>query len=78
MKLTRGEFCQFGMHTRFELLKEFGKYVVKRKVKMKLISVYRIFDFYVEVCENANSNSLEKIEPLRNIQFLELYKTIET
>ena len=77
MKLTRGEFCQFGIHTRFELLKEFGKHVIKRKVKMKLISVYRIFDFYVEVYENAGSNSLEKIEPLRNIQFLELYKTME-
>jgi hypothetical protein len=78
MKLTKGEFCQFGINTRFQLLKEFGKHVVKRKVKMKLISVYRIFDFYVEVCENASSNSLEKIEPLRNIQFLDLYKSLET
>lgn len=78
MKLTRGEFCQFGIHTRFELLKEFGKHVIERKVKMKLISVYRIFDFYVEVYENIGSNSLEKIEPLRNIRFLELYQGIES
>ena len=73
MKLTRGEFCQFNLNTRFELLKEFGRNVLEKKVKMRLISVYRIFDFYVEVYENLASHQLEKVEPVKNIRILEVY-----
>ena len=73
MKLTKGEFCLFNLDTRFELVKEFGKSILKKKVKMKLVSVYRISDFYVEVYENLASHQLEKVEPLRNASILEVY-----
>lgn len=73
MKLTRGEFCQFNLATRFQLLKEFGKNILKRKVKMRLISVYKICGFYVEVYENLVSHRLEKVEPVKNIRILEIY-----
>lgn len=76
MKLTMGEFCQFNLNTRFELLKEFGRNILKRQIKMRLISVYRIFDFYVEVHENMASNRLERVEPLKNIRLLELYNSL--
>ena len=76
MELTRGEFCQFNLATRLELLKEFGKYVFKKKVHPRLLSVYRIYGFYVEVYENLDSHQLEKVEPLRNNRILEVYKGI--
>jgi hypothetical protein len=73
MKLTRGEFCQFNLATRLELLNEFGKHILKKKVEMRLVSVYRIFGFYVEVFENLASNRLEKVEPLRSGTFVDVY-----
>jgi hypothetical protein len=74
MKLTRGEFCQFNLTTRSGLLKEFGRAVFKKKIKMHLVSVYRIFDFYVEVYEHLPGQTLEKIEPVANIVFLDVYR----
>jgi hypothetical protein len=76
MKLTRGEFCQFNLNTRFKLLREFGKNILKKKIKMKLVSVYRISDFYVEVYENPVSHQLEKVEPVKNPRILEVYNNL--
>jgi hypothetical protein len=74
MKLTRGEFCQFNLNARLELVKEFGKNIMEKKCEMKLISVYHLFGFYVEVFENLPGHRLEKVEPLKNISILEIYK----
>lgn len=71
--MTRGEFCQFNDETRFKLLKEFGRNILKKKVKMKLVSVYRLSDFYVEVYQDLVSRRLEKVEPVKNIRILEVY-----
>jgi len=73
MKLTRSEFCQFTLNSRLELLKEFGENILKKKVRMRLISVYSIFGFYVEVYENLDSRQLEKVEPVKNIRILDIY-----
>ena len=64
MKLTRGEFCQFNLDTRFKLVKEFGRSIFKKKVKMRLVSVYRLSNFYVEVYQDLDSRQLEKVEPM--------------
>ena len=76
MKFTRGEFCQFNINTRFKLLKEFGKNVLNKKIRMRLISVYMISDFYVEVYENLASHELEKVEPVKNTRFLQVYNNL--
>lgn len=76
MKLTRGEFCQFNLTTRFELLKEFGKNIFEKKIRMRLISVYKISGFYVEVYKNLVSHKLEKVEPVKNIRVLEVYNNL--
>ena len=76
MKLTRGEFCQFNPTTRLKLLKEFGKNVLEKQVRMKLVSVYKISDFYVEVFENLHNSKLEKVEPVRNNSVLEVYNDL--
>ncbi len=76
MKLTRGEFCQFNLNTRLELVKEFGKNIFKKKLETRLISVYRISGFYVEVFENLSSHRLEKVEPLKNRTILDVYGSL--
>ena len=76
MRLTRGEFCQFNHKTRLKLLKEFGRNVLEKKTRMRLISIYQISDFYVEVYENLDSNQLEKVEPVRNHSVLEVYSNL--
>ena len=76
MKLTRGEFCQFNQATRLKLLKEFGRNVLEKKIKTRSVSVYKIYDFYVEVYVNLNNHQLEKVEPLKNINILDLYSNL--
>ena len=76
MRLTRGEFCQFNHKTRFKLLKEFGRNVLEKKTRMRLISIYQISDFYVEVFENLESQHLEKVEPVRSNSVLEVYSNL--
>jgi len=76
MKLTRGEFCQFNLNTRFELLKEFGKNILEKKIRRRMVSVYKISGFYVEVYENLVSHQLEKVEPVKNIRIVDLYNNL--
>ena len=76
MRLTRGEFCQFNHKTRFKLLKEFGRNVLEKKTRMRMISIYKISDFYVEVFENLESQHLEKVEPVRSNSVLEVYSNL--
>jgi len=76
MKLTRSEFCQFNLHTRFDLLTEYGKNILHKTVSRKLISVYRIFDFYVEVYVNLASRKIERVEPVINAGILEVYNEL--
>jgi hypothetical protein len=76
MKLTRGEFCQFNLNTRLKLLNEFGKNVLEKKIRMRLISVYKISDFYVEVYRNLDNHQLEKVEPVKNTGVLDFYNQL--
>jgi hypothetical protein len=76
MRLTRGEFCQFNHKTRLKLLKEFGRNVLERQIRMRLISIYKFSDFYVEVYENLDSQQLEKVEPVHNNTVLEVYSNL--
>ena len=76
MKLTRSEFCQFTLNSRLELLKEFGENILRKKVRMRLISVYSICGFYVEVYENLVSHQLEKVEPVKNTRILDIYHAL--
>lgn len=76
MKLTRGEFCQFNQTTRLKLLKEFGRNILEKKIRMRLVSVYKIFDFYVEVYHDLDNQKLEKVEPLKNMALLDIYNEL--
>jgi hypothetical protein len=76
MKLTRGEFCQFNLYTRFQLLKEFGISVMEKKVRRRQILIYIIWDFYVEVYVRLPTHQLEKVEPVKNLQIINVYNSL--
>ncbi len=50
--------------TRVQLLKEFGLLLFEKRIKNKQVSIYQIYDFYVEVICNINTGSIEKAEPI--------------
>ena len=77
MTITKGEFCQFSLNTRRQLLKEFGNYVCQVIVGRKSISVFKIYGFYVELVFNELSNQVEKIQPIQNPNMIMVYQEME-
>ena len=73
MTITKGEYCQFNLNTRRQMLKEFGKYVCQVIVGKKSISIFQIHGFYVELVFNEASNQVEKIQPIQNAGMLSFY-----
>jgi hypothetical protein len=74
MILTKGEFCQFSLISRLKLLKEYGSCICQRVIAEKLIVIYKIYDFYVEVIYSIKKSIIEKVEPVRNLKILFLYE----
>jgi hypothetical protein len=77
MTITKGEFCQFSLNTRRQLLKEFGNYVCQVIVGRKSISIFKIHGFYVELVVNELSNQVERIQPIQNPNLITVYQQME-
>ena len=77
MTITKGEFCQFSLNTRRQLLQEFGNYVCQVIVGRKSISVFKIYGFYVELVVNELSNKVERIQPIQNPNLITVYQQME-
>jgi len=75
MELTKGEFCRFNLKMRIELLKAFGEHVLNRIERKKMISIYSVFGFYVEVYENLADRKYEKCEPIKK-DLVEVYRML--
>jgi hypothetical protein len=73
MTITKGEYCQFSLNTRRQMLKEFGKHVCQVIINKKSISIFQIHGFYVELVFNEASNQVERIQPIQNSNLLNLY-----
>jgi hypothetical protein len=73
MKLTKGEYCQFSLKSRLALLKEFGVLINEKYVNEKLIRIFRIYDFYVEVLYDLLNHKFLKAEPVHNQQLVAHY-----
>ncbi len=73
MKLTKGEYCQFSLKSRLALLKEFGVLITEKYVNEKLIRIFRIYDFYVEVLYDLLNNKFLRAEPVYNHQMVAHY-----
>ncbi|GAC1661729.1 MAG: hypothetical protein NVS9B7_29770 [Flavisolibacter sp.] len=73
MKLTKGEYCQFTMKGRLQLLKEFGEFLNEKMLGNKSMQLYKLYDFYVEVIFNKGNEKYEYAEPVKAIGIVGFY-----
>ena len=74
MKLTKGEFCQFNLKSKINLLKNNGTLLMNKKVdEMNELKLFLIYDFYVEALYNNQENKVIKIEPILNQNWVSVY-----
>jgi hypothetical protein len=71
MYLSKGEYSQFSLKGRLNLLQEFGTLINEKYVNEIKITLYLLYDFYVEVI--YDNDSIVKAEPLKNEGMLHYY-----
>ena len=65
MKITKGEYCQFTLQGKIQLLHLYGKAICHKAIDDKCITIFRVFDFYVEVIYSEPMNNfIEQAEPI--------------
>ena len=75
MKITKGEYCQFSLHGKLQLLDEFGELLCEKSYESRSIRLFRLCDFYVEVMFNKVNSITERAEPIKSFhQFLFYYR----
>ncbi len=74
MELTREEFCAFNLKSKLQLVEKDGSFLTRRVVSdMYSISLFRIYDFYVEVTYDIPRITTLSVDPVINIQIIDLY-----
>ena len=76
MKITKGEYCQFSLKGRSDLLREFGSLELERTFGDKVVRIFLLYDFYVEVIYDPQKQEIEKIEPVTSFQLLHIYEQL--
>ena len=71
MYLSKGEYSQFSLKGRLNLLQEFGTLISEKYVNEIKITLYLLYDFYVEVI--YDNDSIVKAEPLKIVGMLQYY-----
>jgi hypothetical protein len=62
MNLSKGEYMQFSLNGRLNLVNEFGILISEKYVDEIELKIYRLYDFYVEVL--YNQQRIVKAEPV--------------
>jgi hypothetical protein len=73
MKVTKGEYSQFSLKGRIQLLKEFGKLIVEKKVEGRGLRVFELYDFYVVVLYKKGFKTAESAELISPGELLRFY-----
>ena len=77
MKITKGEYCQFTLQGKTQLLHLYGKVICRRTIEDKAITIFRVFDFYVEVIYNEQmDNLIMQAEPVSQ-NLINFYKSTD-
>ena len=71
MYLSKGEYCQFSLKGRLNLLYEFGTFINEKYVDEIKIKIFILNDFYVEVI--YNDEKVIKAEPVLSAGMLYFY-----
>jgi hypothetical protein len=74
MTLTKGEYCQFSLRTRVQLLREFGQLEFERTFEHIAVRIFALHDFYVEVVYNRLKEEVERAEPVNFQNMMHLYE----
>ena len=70
-KLSKGEFCQFNIKSRMQLLRDDGTFLFEKKINETCeIKIFMVYAFYVVVFFNNMHNKVEKVEPVQNQQWV--------
>jgi len=74
MELTREEFCLFNLKSKIQLVEKDGYFLTRRvSGDQFLISLYRIYGFFVEVTYEIPSVETLSVDPLINVEIVDLY-----
>lgn len=76
MQLTRGQFTQFELEARMELLNEYGRFILARRLDNVWLKVYALFDFFVEVMVSTENEKISRCEPVVSQQMVEYYLSL--
>ena len=77
MKITKGEYCQFTLQGKIQLLHLYGKVICHKAINDKSITIFRIFNFYVEVIYNEQmDNLIIQAEPVSQ-NLINFYKSTD-
>ena len=76
MKITIGEYCQFSVQARVQLLHSFGQYICFTIIERKGIILFKLFDFYVEVIKDLYNHTILQANPIPCNSMITFYKKI--
>ena len=77
MKITKGEYSQFTLQGKIQLLHLYGKVICHKAIDDKGITILRVFDFYVEVVYNEQmDNLIMQAEPVSQ-NLINFYKSTD-
>lgn len=71
MHLSKGEYTQFSLKGKLNLLHEFGTLLTQKRINETDIKIYYIYDFYVQVF--YIEKLVTKVEPLISNGLLSYY-----
>lgn len=75
MELTREEFCLFNLKSKIQLVEKDGSFLTRRvSGDLYLISLYKIYGFFVETTYDISRFKTTGVEPVVNIEIVHLYE----
>lgn len=75
MELTREEFCLFNLKSKIQLVEKDGSFLTRRVCgDLYLISLYKIYDFFVETTYDISRFKTTGVDPVINIAIVDLYE----
>ncbi len=74
MELTKEEFCLFNLKSKIQLVEKDGSFLTRRICgDLYLISLYKIYGFFVETTYDISKFRTTGVDPVVNIKIVELY-----
>jgi hypothetical protein len=74
MELTKEEFCLFNIKSKIQFVEKDGRFITRRICSdLYLISLYKIYGFYVETIYEMSTFKTLSVDPVINIDIFSLY-----